>query len=214
MNQKMLSSEPLIHETARISECEFGAYTDIGAHSVMQNVRLGDYSYACQFCIFQNAVIGKFSNIAAAVRIGPTMHPLDRPTLHHFTYRRMQYGLDDHDDEDFFAWRRTQTAFVGHDTWIGHGAIIMPNVHVGHGAIIGSGGVVTKDVPPFAVAVGVPARVIRQRFPDSIAEALTKIAWWDWDHKTIKERLRDFTGGVEEFVEKYSREGVTRDTHA
>jgi len=142
------------------------------------------------------------TNIAAAVRIGPTMHPVDRPTLHHVTYRRALYGLGD-DEAEFFAWRRSRVARIGHDTWLGHGAIVMPGVSVGDGAVIGSGAVVTHDVPAFAVAVGVPARVIRMRFPERVAEALAAVAWWDWPHEILGERLDDLAGPVEAFIERY-----------
>jgi phosphonate metabolism protein (transferase hexapeptide repeat family) len=200
---KTLTPQPRIHETAHTDNCALGSYTDIGPYSSLENTRLGDFSYCCQFCIFQNAEIGKFSNIAAAVRIGPTRHPLERPTLHHFTYRRVRYGFDERDDEEFFAWRRLQIARVGHDTWIGHGAIIMPGVTVGNGATVGSGAVVTRDVPPYSIAVGAPARVIKRRFPEDIAEALDRIAWWDWEYDLIKERFADFLGSTEAFIEKY-----------
>ena len=200
---KKLSIEPTIHENVRMTDCRLGAWTEVGEQSYFDNVVLGDYSYTCPFGFFQNVIIGKFSNIAAQVRIGPTMHPMDRPTLHHFTYRRLAYGLDDHDDSEFFEWRRAQMSRVGHDTWIGHGAIIMPNVTIGDGAVIGSGAVVTKDIPAWGVAVGVPAKVIKQRFDDKTAEALTAIGWWDWTHEQLAERMQDFCGPVQAFIEKW-----------
>ena len=80
------------------------------------------------------------------------------------------YGFADGEDEAFFEHRLSRITTIGHDTWIGHGAIIMPEVTIGNGAIIGSGAVVTKDIPPYAIAVGVPARVVKHRFePDTIA---------------------------------------------
>ena len=78
------------------------------------------------FVLSKTRRIGKFSNIAAMVRIGPTDHPYERPSLHHFTYRQKMYGFSDQDDEPFFEQRESQTAYIGHDTWIGHGAIIQP----------------------------------------------------------------------------------------
>jgi phosphonate metabolism protein (transferase hexapeptide repeat family) len=202
---KALSEKPLVHEPSELVDVTFGAYTEVGEHAYFENVELGDYSYTGPFCFLQNARVLKFANIAAMVRVGPTMHPIERPTLHHFTYRRTLYGFADSDDEDFFAARRERVSVIGNDTWIGHGAIIMPGITVGDGAVVGSGAVVTKDVDPYSVVAGVPARPIKARFPEGIARELAEIAWWNWPHEIIKERLADFSGPVEGFVMKYGR---------
>jgi phosphonate metabolism protein (transferase hexapeptide repeat family) len=153
----------------------------------------------------QNARIGKFANIAAMVRIGPTNHPMERPTLHHFTYRQRMFGFADKDDEDFFHKRESTITAIGHDTWIGHGAIIQAGVTIGNGAVIGSGAVVTKDVPPYSIVVGVPGKVIKKRFSDEIITQLEEIGWWDWSYVEIKDRLRDFHLPIEEFIKKHGR---------
>ncbi|MEI8096011.1 MAG: DapH/DapD/GlmU-related protein [Spirochaetales bacterium] len=199
-----LSPRPTVHGSVALTEATLGAWTEVGEHSVLENVVLGDYSYTGPFGIFQNCVIGKFANIAASVRIGPTMHPLDRPTLHHFTYRRRLYELADRDDEAFFAWRRSQVTHVGNDTWIGHGATLMPGLIVGDGAVIGSGAVVTKDVAPYTIVAGVPARVLRPRFDAETVRRLVALQWWDWPHETLKERLDDFSGDVQAFLDKWA----------
>ena len=198
-----LSEQPTIGERAVLVNSTLGAWTEVGADNTLENVELGDYSYTGPWGMFQNVVIGKFSNIAAQVRVGATMHPMDRPTLHHFTYRRSWYGFAPTDDEEFFAWRKAQVAFIGHDTWLGHGVVVMPGVTVGTGAVVGSGAVVTHDVEPYTVVAGVPAKVIKRRFDEATAQALTATAWWDWDHETLKERLADFSGPVEAFLEKW-----------
>ncbi|SPF37582.1 Phosphonate metabolim protein, transferase hexapeptide repeat family [Candidatus Desulfosporosinus infrequens] len=202
-----LKKAPFIHENCQLNLTELGVYTEVGIYNVFENVKFGDYSYTGQFCILQNAEIGKFSNIAAMARIGPVLHPIDRPALHHFTYRRMKYGFAETDDEAFFQWRTEQIAYVGHDTWIGHGAIIMPGVKIGNGAVVGSGAVVTKNVDPYTVVVGVPAIPIKKRFSADIIRKLEKIQWWDWSHENIKERLDDFYLPIEEFTNKYYQAG-------
>ena len=89
--------------------------------------------------------------------------------------------------------------------WLGHNAIVMPGVKIGTGAAVGSGAVVTKDVPPFAIVVGVPARVLRFRVEPQIAERLQRIAWWDWNPQQIDAALADFRKlSAVEFTEKYS----------
>mgnify|MGYP002622589128 CR=1 FL=1 len=94
---------------------------------------------------------------------------------------------------------------IGNDVWIGHGAVIMPGVKIGNGAIVGANAVVTKDVADFAIAVGVPARTIRQRFSDDVASRLDALKWWDWGHDKLGETLPDMRAlSAEEFVEKYS----------
>jgi hypothetical protein len=137
------------------------------------------------------------------VRINPGFHPIERPTLHHFTYRRAKYGMAPEDDASFFEWRRRQRVHIGHDTWIGHGAVIMPGVRIGNGAVIGSNSVVTRDVPAYAIVAGAPAKVIRQRFPAAIAAAIESTAWWDWDHATLTGRMDDFCD-LRRFLAKYA----------
>lgn len=101
----------------------------------------------------------------------------------------------------FFAWRRADAITVGHDAWIGHGATVLPGVTVGDGAVVGAGAVITKDVAPYTIVVGVPARPIRER---KTAERFQPVAWGDWDHARLRAALDDFrTLSAETFLEKY-----------
>lgn len=202
---KSLSEKPTVHEGTVLTNAVLGPWTEVGEHNVFENVELGAYSYTGPHCILQNTVVDRFSNIAAMVRIGPTMHPLDRPTLHHFTYRRSWYGFAETDDLEFFNERAARKTFVGRDTWIGHGAIIMPGITLGAGAVVGAGSVVTKDIPPYAIAAGVPARVIRMRFDEGTIAGLEKTRWWDWDHETLKERLADLSSDVKTFLARWGQ---------
>jgi phosphonate metabolism protein (transferase hexapeptide repeat family) len=199
-----LSETPYIHPSARVHDSVLGKYTEVGSGCSVSHSTMGDYSYCVENTQIAYATIGKFANIAAHVRIYASMHPHQRASLHHFTYRSAWYFDDAEDDRAFFEWRESTPISIGHDTWIGHGAVVMPGVKIGTGAIIGSGAVVTKDVADFAIAVGVPAKTIRQRFPDAIAARLMDLAWWDWEHSRLRAALDDFRAlEIAAFLEKY-----------
>lgn len=204
MSTKTLGTEPLIAPTSRVSSCQLGVYTEIGAHAVLNEVTLGDYSYLMDGAMAWCVEIGKFCSIAAYTRLNAPNHPTWRATQHHFTYRSSAYGLSDTDDADFFGWRRENRVTIGHDVWIGHGAIVLPGVTVGTGAVIGAGSVVTRNVAPYTIVAGSPARPIRRRVTEAVEARLLALAWWDWPHDRLREALQDFrTLDAEGFCAKH-----------
>ena len=199
-----LGLEPFVHPDCEITESTFGRYCEIGQGSRVQHTVMGDYSYCDRLCDIANAEIGKFANIASFVRLGASDHPLDRASLHHFMYRSAYYWPDEADDAAWFAARRARRVVIGHDTWIGHNAQVKPEVTVGHGAVVAAGAVVTKDVAPFMIVAGVPAKPMRERLPGPVAERKMALAWWDWDHERLRAALADFRAlNAEAFLEKY-----------
>jgi phosphonate metabolism protein (transferase hexapeptide repeat family) len=187
-----MTETPMIHASAIVKRSRMGPWTVFGPRCRMLDSDFRDYAYATQDCDIYNADIGKFCNIAAAVRINPTNHPMWRASQHHFTYRSVSHHLGEDDDAEIFGWRRAHRVVVGPDVWIGHGAIIMPGGNVGAGAVIGAGAVVTREVPAYTIVAGVPARQIRRRFDDALAAALHRIAWWDWPAERLRSALKDF----------------------
>lgn len=197
--------ETIIHATASIRDSTIGRCCEILEDSSLHRVELGDYSYLGPRCIVGDATIGKFCAIAAEVRIGAPNHPMDRPSMHRFSYCPEYYSVDAVRDDSFFDQRREDRVVIGNDVWIGHGVIVLPGVKVGDGAVLAAGAVVTKDVQPYTIAGGVPAKIIRERFTRTIAERLTSIAWWDWPFETIMARLADFqSSDIEAFCERWS----------
>jgi phosphonate metabolism protein (transferase hexapeptide repeat family) len=197
-------AETIVHETARLREAQIGRRCEVLGNTRIEYASLGDYSYLGENCEVADAVIGKFTAIANSVRIGAPNHPMGRPSQHRFTYCPEYYEATATRDHDFFAERRGDRVIVGNDCWIGHAVILLPGVTVGDGAVIAAGAVVSRSVPPYTIVGGVPARAIRKRFPDSVAERLCRIAWWDWPDEIIFERLSDFRSeAIEQFCERY-----------
>jgi phosphonate metabolism protein (transferase hexapeptide repeat family) len=201
---KLSPDAPCLHEGCKIVNSTFGAFCEVGERSVVVNSTFEDYAYCDRMADIANTTVGRFSNIAAMTRIGPTDHPYQNAAQHHFLYRSSYYWDDVEDDPEFFAARAARRTTLGADCWVGHGAIIKPEITIGIGAIVASGAVVTKDVAPFMSVAGCPATPIRARFSDAVIERMLALAWWNWSHNALRTALMDFRSlRAEAFLEKY-----------
>lgn len=185
-------AETVIEPGVKLRQAVVGKCCELLGDTYVEYSEVGDFSYLGHGCMVADASIGKFCAIAAGVRIGAPNHPIERPSLHRFTYCPEYYAEGVERDHEFFAKRRADRVVIGNDVWIGHGVLVLPGVTVGDGAVLAGGAVVTKDVAPYTIVGGVPARMIRERFSREIAEQLARIAWWDWPIETIMARLPEF----------------------
>lgn len=144
----------------------------------VRDCSFGSYSYVAPFGHLLFADVGRYCSIGNNVAAGGSNHPMDHVSTSPAFYDRVFGGQ---------AWapapydRRGDRVVIGNDVWLAAHSRVLPGITIGHGAVVGMGAVVAKDVPPFAVVVGNPARIVRQRVPEGLQERLMALSWWDYD---------------------------------
>lgn len=162
-----------------------GANSRLAARADLRMVEVGDYSSIGRDSKVLCASIGKFSSISWNVTINARNHEVDKISTHAFPYAA-RLGFVDSDDLKY------EKVFIGNDVWIGAGAIILPGISIGDGAVVGAGSIVTKDIEPYSIVAGNPAKVLRKRFCKEDVDSLMGIKWWDFPYCKIKENIDIF----------------------
>ena len=139
--------------------------------------------------------IGKYCSIACGAKFMFTSgnHAMQSLSTYPFPIFVEEWGLEWSDITN--AWDNKGDIVIGNDVWIGYESVIMQGVHIGDGAVIGTRAVVTKDIPPYTIVGGVPAKPIKKRFDDKTVEKLLELKWWDWSAEEIKAKLPDIMSG-------------------
>ena len=164
----------------------------------LDDVEIGDWSYLSDDATVSHTTIGKFCSIGPDFLCGWGAHPVDGiSTSPVFYSSRARYSLSP--DDKFEEHARIT---IGNDVFIGARVTVLEGVTIGDGAVIGAGAVVSKDIPPYAVAVGCPVKVLRYRFDERTVGRLGRLRWWDFDEEGLQDVERMFWD-VDAFVEKY-----------
>lgn len=170
------------------SETKMGKNTFAVAPYYLHNVQLGDHSYFAKNAQVANTTIGKFCSIGPNFCCGLGIHPISGISTHPKFYRGR---IDEH-----------KPVIIGNDVFIGANVTVLDGVTIGDGAVIGAGAVVSKDIPPYAVAVGCPIEIKRYRLNDKQIAAMERIQWWEWDVEKLK-NISGMFDDIDGFIEKY-----------
>ncbi|MDO5001000.1 MAG: CatB-related O-acetyltransferase [Eubacteriales bacterium] len=188
-------------ETVYLKNVVTGANIEIGDYTIYNDFVHDPRDFERSNVLYHYPVngdrlkIGKFCSIACGAKFLFTSgnHSLRSLSTYTFPIFFEEWGLDAKDICS--AWDNRGGIVIGSDVWIGYEALILSGVTVGDGAIIGSRAVVTKDVPPYTIVGGVPAKPIRRRFDGAVIERLEKLRWWDWDIETIRRSIPAIQSG-------------------
>ena len=173
----------VIGKKASLRRCKLKDHSRVAAYAALVQTEVGEYSSIGRYTKITHTTIGKFCAISWDTTINAIGHPYDNLSISAFPYVP-SVG-------NFVKERKTfhKQVIIKNDVWIGANCVIMPGLTIGNGAIVGSGSVVTKDVPDYAIVVGVPAKVIKYRFSDEIIKELQELQWWNLDYSIIKQNI-------------------------
>ena len=173
----------------------------IGKNAVVKDCQIGFASYVAYESHIEHCQIGKYCCIGPYVRTITGKHPIEFAAMHPFFYaKKNQIGesyvdITKYEEHDYIDNEKHYQVFIGNDVWIGYEAVILAGVTIGDGAIIGARAVVTKDVPPYTIVGGVPAKQIRKRFNEETIDTLLKLKWWDWSKERISKNIAAIQSG-------------------
>jgi len=176
---------------------------------IKNNIKIDKFTFInWSTVIYPNIYIGSFCSIGRGVEIGLAQHPIQWLSTHSFQYSKGWFPkLEKYDFERKYRQLDHKQCNIGSDVWIGNGAKILSGVPIGHGAIVAAGAVVVKDVPPYAIVGGVPAKLIKYRFDDDVIKKLLKLKWWNLSFTRLKELPFDNIYECIEMLENLEEEG-------
>ncbi len=177
-----VGNNALIGDGSKVDKSHLGNFVRIGKNNHLYHTLLNNHSYTGQNTVIMYSNIGKFCSISWNVTIGGAQHDYKRITTHAFLYN----DFNQLNGGQVFYNRFDLPCNFGNDVWVGANSVILRGVNIGDGVVIGAGSIVTKSVPPYAIVVGNPAKIIKFRFSEDIIERLLKLKWWEKDDGFIR----------------------------
>jgi acetyltransferase-like isoleucine patch superfamily enzyme len=182
----------------QLNNVVFGKNNFTGNHTVLANVVMGDFSYVGHNSVILEATIGSFCSLAHNILVAPGKHPTDTfVSTHPSLYSNPTNCPKNFFNKDYHNPYRQVT--IGNDVWIGSNVVVCDGVKIGDGAVIAAGAVVVKDVEPYNIVGGVPAKLIKKRFENDEIKILLESHWWDKDLEWIEKNANLFLN-IKEFI--------------
>ncbi|WP_319481183.1 hypothetical protein [uncultured Draconibacterium sp.] len=188
----ILGHNVTIGDSSNVLKTKLESNISINRRNYIFRSNIGKFTYTGIGTMIRSSIVGNFCSISWNVSIGGGNHPHDKvttSTLNRFHLLDSGHWNNESKKQLELTFKNQKHCLIGNDVLISSNAIILRDIKIGNGAIIGAGAVVTKDVEPYSIIAGVPAKKIKMRFDDRTIERLEKISWWDWPIDTIRENL-------------------------
>lgn len=188
--KNIIGSYFTIGKQVKLDNCQLKYHARVAEYASLSNTTIGEYSSIGRYTKIVYTNIGKYCAISWDTTINAISHPHTHLSVSAFPYVPHVGEFVEKREQSY------QNVIIKNDVWIGAHCVIMPGVTLGNGAIIGAGAVVTKDVPDYAIVAGVPAKIMKYRFPVDVIEQLLKYKWWDLDPSIIKNNITLWQGNM------------------
>ena len=195
VQNSQIGADCLLADNCEIRNSTMLNHSEIGRRTLVFDTNLGEGSYIGSDGVVKNTTIGNYCSISWNVSIGADSHNYKAVSMYTNYWWNRVFGTN---------LPRTKSAPVeiGNDVWIGTGATILAGVKIGSGSIIGASALVNRDVPPYSIWGGVPAHLIKYRFPEEVIERLMAVQWWNWPHDVIAENAVLLSSDIDEDILK------------
>lgn len=198
--QKLAEVQDSKGESGRIVSSSFSPKSNIASTAIFYSSCIDDYSYVADHAKCAVTTIGRFCSIGPNVVCGWGKHPLNRPSTSPVFFSTLKQCGISFVKENCFD--ELEPVCIGHDVWIGANAVVLNGLTIGHGAVVAAGAVVTRDVAPYSIVGGVPAKPLRSRFSSQQIERLLRLKWWDFPDVFLEENALSFSSeDIESFLE-------------
>lgn len=168
-----------------------GSYCGLAEYSSVNNSNINDYSSIGRYSKINNCNIGKFVSISWDTTVGAIEHDYHRLTTNAFPYAKRVMGCE-------YTSPIVLSTTIGNDVWVGANSVILAGLKIGDGSVIGAGSVVTKNIPPYEIWAGVPAKKIKNRFSKKISNKILKLKYWEWSEQKLRKNIKLFDFPIDE----------------
>lgn len=196
-----IGEKSVIGDFSRITNSNLRGFNRIDRNSLAYYSSIQEFSYLGSNSVIMHSDIGKFCSLSWGITIGPANHDYDYISSHDFLYNDF-YKIKPEDEAPVYE-RFIKKTIIGNDVWIGTNSTVLNGLSIGDGAVIGANTILTKDVPPYAIVVGNPGKIVGYRFSEDIIQQLLDLKWWQLPKEIISDNFQLFKSkNIKELIQK------------